>query len=57
MGLVLVNVVECNIMFEFKKNLKDLRPVTLYWNDGEPDYERVRRKGITKNWRTGENMK
>ena len=28
----------------------------LYWNDGEPDYDRVRRKGITKNWRTGEDI-
>ena len=26
---------------------------TLYWNDGEPDYERIHCKGITKNWRTG----
>ena len=56
-GLALVNVVECNITFEFKKDLKVLQPVTLYWNDGEPDYQIVRRKGITKNWRTGENMK
>ena len=53
-GLGLVNVIQCNVMFEFKK---DLRCVTLYWNDGEPDYEIVRRKGITINWWTGENMK
>ena len=26
---------------------------TLYWNEGEPDYEEIRRKGITKNWQTG----
>ena len=32
------------------------REEVLYWNDGEPDYERVRRKGITKNWRTGEDI-
>ena len=28
----------------------------LYWNDGEPDYEEIQRKGITKNWRTGEDV-
>lgn len=32
------------------------REEVLYWNDGEPDYEKVRRKGITKNWRTGEDV-
>ena len=32
------------------------REEVLFWNDGEPDYERVRRKGITKNWRTGEDV-
>ena len=32
------------------------REEILYWNDGEPDYEIVRRKGITKNWRTGEDI-
>ena len=53
-GLGLLNVVKCNVMFEFKK---DLWCVNLFWNEGVPDYEIIRSKGITINWWTGENLK
>ena len=29
---------------------------TLYWNNGEPAYEIVKRPEITKNWRTEKDM-
>ena len=57
-GLYLIKFVERDIVYEYKpqKSGYTARPEVLYWNDGDPDYEVVRRKGITKNWRTGEDM-
>ena len=54
-GLKIINVVKQDIVFERKQDFPPF--TTLYWNDGEPSYEVVRRKGITRNWRTGEEMK
>lgn len=58
-GKKLIELTEADIDYEQKPaGSGDLRRAveTLYWNDGEPDYERIRRKGINKNWRTGEDM-
>ena len=54
-GQRLIELVECDIYYDRKPVNSDVRAVleTLYWNDGEPDYDRIHRKGITKNWRTG----
>ena len=51
-------LIERDMDYEQKPQYRNMRCVveTLYWNDGEPDYERIRRKGITKNWRTGEDL-
>lgn len=55
-GKRLIELLERDIYCEHKPPNSDVRPIleTLYWNDGEPDYERMRHKSITKNWRTGE---
>ena len=55
-GLHVIKFVGDDIVYEYKpqKYGHTARPEVLYWNDGEPDYEVVKRKGITKNWRTGE---
>ena len=57
-GKKLIKLTESDINYEWKPQYHDGRGVmeTLYWNDGEPDYERIRRKGITKNWRTGKKL-
>ena len=60
-GYKLIVFVETDIVFE-QKSRSDSddrgsnRYETLYWNNGEPAYEIVKRPGITKNWRTGEDM-
>ena len=54
-GIKLINLVEKDICYEHKHSHTG-HMETLFWNDGEPDYERIRRRGITKNWRTGEDM-
>ena len=56
-GKRLIKLIKRDIDYECKA--RHDRPgvvKTLFWNDGEPDYERIRRKGITKNWRTGEDV-
>ena len=57
-GKQLINFVERNIKYECRPNHGQAQGFmkTLYWNGGEPDYEIVRRRGITKNWRTGEDI-
>ena len=52
-GQKLIRMMEDDIVYQYKH---ENREEVLYWNDGEPDYERVRRKGITKNWRTGKDI-
>ncbi len=53
-GSDLILKVRCNITFEKKEGYPQYR--TLFWNDKEHHYEKINRKGITKNWRTGEDM-
>ena len=60
-GYKLIDLVETDIVFEHKRrsDSDDRRShcyETLYWNNGEPAYEIVTRPGITKNWRTGEDV-
>ena len=60
-GYKLIDLVETDIVFEQKRrsdsnDRRSHRYETLYWNNGEPAYEIVKRPGITKNWRTGEDM-
>ena len=60
-GYKLVDFVKTDIAFEQKRRndsdgRRSHRYETLYWNNGEPAYEIVKRPGITKNWRTGEDM-
>ena len=58
-GIKLINIIMEDIHYECKPQSPDSRagrPETLFWNEGEPDYEKVTRKGITKNWRTGEDV-
>lgn len=58
-GIKLISIVEKDIHYERKPQSPDSeagRAETLFWNEGEPDYEKISRKGITKNWRTGEDM-
>jgi hypothetical protein len=58
-GNKLIRLAKRDIDFECKPQYSnDKQGVldTLYWNDGEPDFEKVGRKGITRNWRTGEAM-
>ena len=47
--LKVINVIKQDIVFKPKQDFPSF--TTLYWNDGEPSYEAVRWKGITKNWR------
>ena len=54
-GAILISVVRRNIKFEKKEGYPHY--TTLYWNKGECAYEEIRRRGITKNWRTGEDLK
>ena len=56
-GKYLIKIVEDDIHYEHKSLLHG-KPhfETLYWNKGEPAYEKITRKGITKNWRTGEDI-
>ena len=53
-GEKLIKIVKRDIVYECKARHRDPRGgvKTLFWNEGEPNYERIRRKGITKNWRT-----
>ena len=56
-GYKLIDLVKTDIVFEQKRS--DRRShcyETLFWNNGEPAYEIIKRPGITKNWRTGEDM-
>ena len=57
-GLKLIRMVKRDIVYQYKPQGDDPPPrdEVLFWNDGEPHYERVQRRGITKNWRTGEDM-
>ena len=57
-GYKLIDLVKTDIVFEQSDSdsRKSHRYETLYWNDGEPAYKIVTRPGITKNWRTGEDM-
>ena len=60
-GYKLIDFVETDIVFERKRrsdsdSRRSHRYETLYWNNGEPAYEIVTRPGITKNWRTGEDV-
>ena len=60
-GYKLIDLVETDIVFEQKRrsdsdDRRSHRYETLYWNNGEPAYEIVKRPGITKNWRTGEDI-
>ena len=55
-GITLINLVKRDICYEHRPYNGTGYMETLFWNDGEPDFERIRRKGITKNWRTGEDM-
>ena len=60
-GYKLIDLVKTDIVFEQKRRYdsdeRRSHPYeTLYWNNGEPAYEIVTRPGITKNWRTGEDM-
>ena len=56
-GKYLIKIVKDDIHYEHKSLLHG-RPhfETLYWNKGEPAYEKITRKGITKNWRTGKDI-
>ena len=54
-GIKLINLIEKDICYEHRHSHTG-HMETLFWNDGEPDYERIRRRGITKNWRTGEDL-
>ncbi len=53
-GSDLILEVRRNISFERKEGYPQYR--TLLWNDVEHHYEKINRKGITKNWRTGEDI-
>ena len=60
-GYQLIKFVKTDIVFEQERrndfdDRRSHRCETLYWNNGEPAYEIVKRPGITKNWRTGEDM-
>lgn len=57
-GKKLIKLIKRDIDYEYKPRHLHMRGniKTLFWNDGEPDYEKIRRKGITKNWRTGEEV-
>ena len=50
-GINLINLTKKDIRYEHRPYNGTRHVETLFWNDGEPDYERIRRKGITKNWR------
>ena len=58
-GKEVIKIVERDLIFEYKPRHNKLPCLweTMFWNDGEPAYERVSRKGITRNWRTGEEVK
>ena len=58
-GNKLIKIVERDLVFSHKpRNYKlPCLEETLFWNDGEPAYEGASRKGITRNWRTGEEVK
>ena len=53
-GGILILEVCRDITFEKKNGYPHY--TNLYWNEGEYAYEKITRKGITKNWRTGEDM-
>ena len=57
-GLQMIRIVKSDIVYQHKPRQSgpQVKEEILFWNDGEPAYERVRRKGITKNWRTGEDI-
>ena len=60
-GKRLIEIVQRDISYEFEDKLQvrgrqQSETLKLYWNNGEPDYSRSNRKGITKNWRTGEDL-
>ncbi len=53
-GSLLILEVCHDIKYERKSGYPHYR--VLYWNDGAYAYEKISRKGITKNWRTGDIM-
>ncbi len=53
-GSLLILEVCHDIKYERKSGYPHYR--VLYWNDGAYAYEKISRKGITKNWRTGDTM-
>ena len=55
-GTQLINLAKRDICYEHRPYNGTGHMETLFWNDGEPVYERITRKGITKNWRTGEDL-
>ena len=57
-GKKLIKLIKRDIDYECKPRHPHMQGniKTLFWNDGEPDYERIQRKGITRNWRTGEEV-
>ena len=56
-GFYLINLVKKDIVFERKWfDRRSQQFETLYWNNCEPAYEIVKRRGITKNWRTGDDI-
>lgn len=57
-GRKLIKIIERDMLYEQKPRYYHLPCLeeTLFWNDGEPAYEHITRKGITKNWRTGEEV-
>ena len=54
-GIKLINLIKKDICYEHRHSRTGHKE-TLFWNDGEPHYERIRRKGITKNWRSRSDM-
>ena len=57
-GMRLIKLLKRDIHYEHNCDHCDTPGAveTLFWNDGGPDFERIRRRGITKNWRTGEDL-
>jgi len=55
-GKKLIEIVQRDLVYEHKPQHYNApsQKERLFWNDGEPDSERISRKGITRNWRTGE---
>jgi len=54
-GKELIEIVQRDLIYEHKPRHYNApsQKEELFWNEGEPDSERISRKGITRNWRTG----